>query len=108
MTLSDSLWWSISTMTTVGYGDVRPHTPLGRIIGVALMLLGTGFVALLTGAVAQRFLAERPHRQRHHEASGEAGDHAVLAELRHIGERLARLEAALAQRQEPETASAEP
>jgi voltage-gated potassium channel len=53
----DALYWSISTMTTVGYGDVTPDTDAGRAIAVAVMLVGIGFVAILTGAIAQRFIA---------------------------------------------------
>ena len=52
----DGVWWAIATMTTVGYGDLSPHTTGGRLVGIALMLIGIGFVALLTGAIAQRFL----------------------------------------------------
>lgn len=53
----DGVWWSVETMTTVGYGDVVPTTTAGRIIGIVVMLVGVGFVAVLTGAIAQRFLA---------------------------------------------------
>jgi voltage-gated potassium channel len=52
----DGVWWAVATMTTVGYGDLSPHTTGGRLVGIALMLIGIGFVALLTGAIAQRFL----------------------------------------------------
>jgi len=52
----DGVWWAVATMTTVGYGDLSPHTTGGRLIGIALKLIGIGFVALLTGAIAQRFL----------------------------------------------------
>jgi len=53
----DGIWWSITTMTTVGYGDLAPKSTLGRVIGIAVMLVGIGLIAILTGAVAQRFLA---------------------------------------------------
>ncbi len=53
----DGVWWSVATMTTVGYGDLSPHSTGGRLVGIALMLIGIGFVALLTGAIAQRFLS---------------------------------------------------
>ena len=53
----DGMWLAITTMSTVGYGDISPHTKAGRLVAVTLMLVGVGFVALLTGAVAERFLS---------------------------------------------------
>jgi voltage-gated potassium channel len=44
-------------MTTVSHGDIPPMTPLGKLIACILMVFGIGFFALITGAVAQRFLA---------------------------------------------------
>lgn len=52
----DGLWWAAETVTTVAYGDIYPTTPLGRIVATVVMTAGIGFVALLTGALAQRFL----------------------------------------------------
>jgi hypothetical protein len=51
------VWWAIVTMTTVGYGDIRPETNAGRVIGIVVMLFGIGFLAVLTAAIAQRFIA---------------------------------------------------
>ncbi len=39
----DALWWSLATVTTVGYGDIVPYTPAGRLVGIAAMLLGVLF-----------------------------------------------------------------
>ena len=50
------MWWAITTVTTVGYGDVTPKEPVGRIIAALLMLVGIGFLSLLTAAVAARFV----------------------------------------------------
>ncbi len=51
----DALWWSIVTITTVGYGDRFPTTSEGRIIGTALMVSGVGLFAVLSGAFASWF-----------------------------------------------------
>lgn len=54
--LADGLWWTIVTVTTVGYGDVSPTTGLGRIIGGALMVTGMFMLALFAGIVANSLL----------------------------------------------------
>ena len=60
----DGVWWAIVTVTTVGYGDTFPETDAGRIIAIAVMSVGIGFIAILTGAAAERFLrAERAERR---------------------------------------------
>lgn len=46
-----SIYWAISTMSTVGFGDIAPHTPLGRFIASVMMLLGWGILAVPTGIV---------------------------------------------------------
>lgn len=53
----DALWWGIVTITTVGYGDQYPVTPGGRVIGVFLLLAGIGLFSVLTGFIANVFLA---------------------------------------------------
>jgi voltage-gated potassium channel len=60
----DGVRWAASTMTTVGYGDITPRTTVGPVVGLALMLVGIGFVALVTGAVAQRFLSPQLQAER--------------------------------------------
>lgn len=50
-----SLWWSIATLTTVGYGDVYPITALGKALAGVIALLGIGLVALPTGILASSF-----------------------------------------------------
>lgn len=53
----DGIWWAVTTVTTVGYGDIAPRTTGGRIIGIIVMLVGIGFVTILTAAAAERFIA---------------------------------------------------
>lgn len=58
-----SLWWSVVTMTTVGYGDVIPITVMGKIIAAFIMLVGVGLVALPAGMLAARFGEELRERK---------------------------------------------
>lgn len=55
----DALWWSIVTMTTVGYGDVSPATPGGRLVGIIVMLSGIGLLGLLTATIAGLFIENK-------------------------------------------------
>jgi voltage-gated potassium channel len=49
----DAIWWSASTITTVGYGDIAPVTVVGRLIGMATMFIGIGAFAVVTAKVAE-------------------------------------------------------
>lgn len=80
----DGVWWAASTVTTVGYGDFYPKSDGGRIIAMAIMLIGIGFVALLTAFIADRFI----QGQRETEAKEDL----ILSELREIRTRVERLE----------------
>ncbi len=98
-TLWDSVWWASSTVTTVGYGDVTAHTALGRVIGIALMVMGIGFVALLTGAIAQRLLRSDAERIEDTETRVAEEEHAIAEEFKAIAERLADLERRVVERE---------
>ncbi len=72
----DGVWWAITTVTTVGYGDSFPTTDAGRVIAIVVMFVGIGFVAILTAAAAERFLRTAP-----------------VAELQELRDRVQALEA---------------
>jgi len=57
------LWWSVQTVTTVGYGDVVPHSLLGRLVGMSVMIVGIAFITVSTAAIASAFV-EAGRRQR--------------------------------------------
>lgn len=60
-----AMWWSIITLTTVGYGDVSPITPLGKILAAFVALSGIGLVAMPTGIIAAAFSdAMQRHREK--------------------------------------------
>jgi voltage-gated potassium channel len=54
-----SVYWAITTMTTVGFGDITPKTDLGRLVSSAMMLLGWGTLAVPTGIVTAEMTAQR-------------------------------------------------
>lgn len=56
--IPDAMWWAITTLSTTGYGDVVPITPLGRMFGALTMLMGICMVALPTGVIATGFADE--------------------------------------------------
>ncbi|WP_438996229.1 ion transporter [Candidatus Puniceispirillum sp.] len=58
-----TMWWSMITLTTVGYGDVSPMTSLGKLVGAATAIMGICVVALLTGIVATAFANQVARRK---------------------------------------------
>jgi voltage-gated potassium channel len=71
-----AMWWAIETLTTVGYGDAVPITPLGKILGGLVALFGIGTVALFTGVITVSFMDQlrlRRGRLRHLAAGLETG-----------------------------------
>jgi voltage-gated potassium channel len=89
-TLGSGMWWAVQTVTTVGYGDHVPVTVLGQITAAVVMLLGIGFLTVITASITGAFVA-RSRREQHLE-----GPESVSADdLREVIERLDRIEAAL-------------
>lgn len=62
MSIPDGLWWSFVTATTVGYGDISPSTPVGRVIASILMLVGIGLIGALTSTITALFFQK--HEQK--------------------------------------------
>jgi len=54
-----SLWWSVTTLTTVGYGDIVPVTTAGRLVGAALMLTGVSLIPLVTSVAVSILSVKR-------------------------------------------------
>jgi voltage-gated potassium channel len=63
------MWWGVRTVTTVGYGDVVPHSTTGKVIGSLLMLGGLSLLAVLTGAITSAFVTQAEAERR--EARGD-------------------------------------
>ena len=60
--LGDALWWSVQTVTTVGYGDVVPESNGGRLIGIFVMIFGVASVSLITALVTSSFITYQQRR----------------------------------------------
>lgn len=84
--LGAALWWSLQTVTTVGYGDAVPTTVAGRVVAAVIMLESIAFVSILTAAITSSFIerTRRAHR-----------DDDVRERLDEIAARLAAIEATL-------------
>ena len=88
-TLGESLWFSVVTVTTVGYGDYTPVTVYGRITAIFIMLIGLLTLAVVTAQVASNFVAQGPSRTQRNPQPQAAPPEVTLAEL---DRRLARIE----------------
>jgi voltage-gated potassium channel len=62
--IPEALWWAVTTITTVGYGDVVPVTFAGRVLGAAVMLVGVAIIAVPAGILSAGFIAEMGRRER--------------------------------------------
>ena len=62
-----AVWWAITTLTTVGYGDVTPLTPGGKAFGVLVMIVGIGMVALPTAILASAFSEQLSRRREEYQ-----------------------------------------
>jgi voltage-gated potassium channel len=84
------MWWAVQTVTTVGYGDDVPVTAGGKMVAAVVMLLGIGFVTVITASITGAFVARS--RQKEHE--GRSAD-VSADQLADIIDRLERIEAGM-------------
>ncbi len=92
-TVGQGLWWSVQTVTTVGYGDRVPGTTAGRLFAALVMLIGLAFLAVITAAITSSFVARATEERANHAGAGVAP--ATARDVRDINERLDRMEALL-------------
>ncbi len=91
----DGIYWSVTTMTTLG-SNIYPTTTGGEIVSTVILIVGIGFVALLTGAFAQRFLSpEIVEVEEELAAEQISAETLALRELRSVQEQLQSLEVAV-------------
>jgi voltage-gated potassium channel len=87
------VWWAIVTLGTVGYGDVVPHTPWGRVVGSVLIVGGVTFLSFLIAIVTSQFVSagqeEKDAMEREERTAELAG---ALEALRRIERRLDAIE----------------
>ena len=95
-TFGDGAWWAIVTLATVGYGDIVPTTPVGRLVGSALIIFGVTFLSFLTAIVTSLFVsADQERAQAEEQELRAVSEDETRALLRQLDERLARIEAKL-------------
>jgi voltage-gated potassium channel len=89
------IWWSVQTVTTVGYGDVTPTDVAGRIVATLVMLEGIAFVAITTAAVTSTFVARAQRERRNADAADERVPGGTDARFDDLTQRLDRIESLL-------------
>ena len=86
--VGEGLWWAIQTVTTVGYGDLVPTSAGGRLVATLVMLVGIGFLTVITAVITSTFIETARRRV-------EGGSDVLAAKLDQIGARLELIEAGL-------------
>jgi voltage-gated potassium channel len=77
-TFTDTLWWSIVTISTVGFGDITPQTAGGRIIGAGLMLSGMLFIAMIAGVVSSTLVDQLLPLRNEQVRMSSTTDHVII------------------------------
>ena len=94
LTFGDALWWAITTITTVGYGDMYPVTSIGRIVAAALMMSGIAVLGVVTASIAS-WLVQRVEEST--EAAAESAEEPVRVELGELVAEIAALRREIAE-----------
>lgn len=76
------IWWAVSTLLTVGYGDIYPITPMGKIVSIGITFLGVGMVAIPTGIISAGFVDQYSRLKRISEYAKEEDVHFIKVQLR--------------------------
>ena len=75
------IWWSVSTLLTVGYGDIYPITTLGKVFGIVISFLGVGMVAIPTGIISAGFVEQYSRLKRIGDLAPEKDIHFIRIRL---------------------------
>ena len=95
-TIGLAIWWSLQTVTTVGYGDIVPTTHIGRVIGGAELVLSISFIAFLTAGVTSTVIHNQEARTKEADRSKQAEDsQAILDALTQVRKAIEALDSRL-------------
>lgn len=81
--IPDSIYWAIVTITTVGYGDISPVTPLGKFVASIIMLIGYGIIAVPTGIITTEMTMALRNKREHTETCPHCGREGHDSDARH-------------------------
>ncbi|AWH96886.1 ion transporter [Dietzia psychralcaliphila] len=90
-TYGEALWWAVVTVTTVGYGDIAPVTPVGRVIATGLMLAGIALLGVVTATLASWIVDRVSEQDEANQTATQAQVSRLTADIAALREDLGRL-----------------